>query len=255
MNSFAPIVPPSVACKCCGGSAKLYGLVDFNKNCEAFNNRFPLPLAGIPVYYHRCGTCGLIFTVAFDSFSKDDFARHIYNETYALVDPEYAEGRPTSNAGNIERAFGGTKQLRILDYGGGNGKLAELLTAAGFANVRTYDPFVPASSKLPTQKFQLITCFEVVEHSPTPMSTFAEMVSLLAEGGLIWLSTLAQPANIDQLRLNWWYAGPRNGHVTLYSVQALERMGQAFGLNYASQDLGTHVFYRDLPEFARHLMK
>jgi SAM-dependent methyltransferase len=255
MKPFIPIAPSTVACKCCGASAGLYGAVDFNKNCEAGHNRYPLPSAGIPIHYHRCTTCGLIFTVAFDEFSKDDFARHIYNDQYALVDPDYAEARPAANAQMIKQSFAGTPQLSILDYGGGNGRLAELLRLGGFANAQTYDPFVSISAKLPTQKFQLITSFEVVEHSPTPMATFREMVSLLADDGMILFSTFAQPPEIDQVGLNWWYIGPRNGHVTIYSIESIQRVANAFGMTRANSGLLTHALYRQLPSFARHLIK
>jgi SAM-dependent methyltransferase len=255
MKPFAPIVPLTVPCKCCSGTAGIYGVVDFNKNCEAGHNRFPLPWAGIPIYYHRCNVCGVIFTVAFDDFSKADFAEHIYNDSYKLVDPEYADIRPASNAKMIQQTFGSSLRISILDYGGGNGKLTELLRASGFSNAQTYDPFVPESATLPTEKFQLIICFEVVEHSPTPQATFREIASLLAEGGMVLFSTMALPPNIDQVGLGWWYAGPRNGHVTLYSMPSLQRIAQTLGMVHMSAGPGIHAMYRTVPEFARHLIR
>lgn len=254
MNSFAPIVPPSVPCKVCGSSSGLYGVVDFNKNCLAGKNQFPLPPAGIPIYYHRCPGCRLIFTVAFDHFSKDDFLSHVYNEAYALVDPDYAELRPANTARMIEQAFGRTPTIRILDYGGGNGAVVAQIRRAGFVNSQTYDPFVEASATPPTGKFQLITCIEVAEHSNRPMETFGQMASLLDDEGMILFTTMTQPANIDQIGLGWWYAGPRNGHVTLYSHQALQHVADAIGMTYAPVNAGIHtLFRRDLPAFARHL--
>jgi 2-polyprenyl-6-hydroxyphenyl methylase/3-demethylubiquinone-9 3-methyltransferase len=255
MPAFAPIVPLTAPCKICGGISGIFGVVDFNKNCEAGHNRFPLPPAGIPIYYHRCSVCALIFTVAFDEFSKDDFTRHIYNDSYKLVDPEYGEIRPASNAAMLAGTFGKTPAVTTLDYGGGNGKTAELLRASGFFNARSYDPFFPASGALPTQKFQLIICFEVLEHSPTPIATLIEMFSLLADGGMILFSTLTQPPNIDQIGLNWFYVGPRNGHVTLYSVQSLQVIAKKFGMTYASAGEARHVFFKTVPDFARHLIR
>ena len=83
-----PIVPAQAACKCCGGNSELFGVVDFNKNCE-IRRKSPLPLSGIPIYYHRCTRCAFIFTAAFDDFTNQQFLDVIYNEQYALVDPEY----------------------------------------------------------------------------------------------------------------------------------------------------------------------
>jgi hypothetical protein len=111
MQDLSPVAPSQVPCKCCGGKASVYGVVDLNKNCEAAKNRFPLPLAGVPIYYHRCQSCGLIFTVRFDDFSKSDFAEHIYNRDYRLVDPDYAQDRPLQNAKMLIGAFAKTRGI------------------------------------------------------------------------------------------------------------------------------------------------
>src|SRR5206468_12089783 len=125
-----------------------------------------------------------------------------------------------------DRLFSGARPRRILDYGGGHGVLAERLGAAGFSRVETYDPFVPRHSVRPTDRFDCIVCFEVVEHSTDPAGVFAELNDFLASPGLILFSTLLQPPDIDRQGLNWWYAGPRNGHVSLYSRASLEKVVQ-----------------------------
>jgi 2-polyprenyl-6-hydroxyphenyl methylase/3-demethylubiquinone-9 3-methyltransferase len=248
-------VPPQVACKCCGTFSPIYGAVDFNKNCEAAKNSFPLPPAGIPIYYHRCPACGLVFTVGFDQFSAEDFATHIYNDQYALVDPSYAQLRPVQNARAIIGWFGRWPQISILDYGGGNGKLVEMLHPAGFRNTATYDPFVSKFSILPERKFQLVLAFEVMEHSPTPMQTLEQMASLRADDGIILFSTQLQPANFDQIGLNWWYAAPRNGHVTLYSAQSLQEAAKKLRLRLCSMNVGLHILFTTVPDFARNLLR
>ncbi len=72
--------------------------------------------------------------------------------------------------------------------------------------------------------------------------------------GLILFSTLLQPADIDRLGLNWWYAGPRNGHVSLYSRASLAKLVRRFGLKLGSFSESMHVLYRELPDFASHLI-
>ena len=82
------------------------------------------------------------------------------------MDPDYDVARPTAAAGFIAATFPQAKPLRMLDYGGGNGRMAELLRQTGFTDVTTYDPFVPARAAPPDGRFDLVLCIEVVEHAP-----------------------------------------------------------------------------------------
>lgn len=241
------------ACKCCGAMAFPYGVVDFHKNCEA-HRRQVLGISGIPIYYYRCPECRFLFTTAFDDFSTDDFRRHVYNEEYLLVDPDYLGVRARSNAEFLVQLFPGPRPGRVLDYGGGSGVLADCLRAAGFPEVENYDPFVPAHSNRPDGRFDCVVCFEVVEHSTDPEDTFADMMDFLSEPGLIVFSTVLQPADIDRQGLSWWYAGPRNGHVSLFSRESLQALIEPYGFACASFNNNLHVLYREVPGFARHFL-
>jgi 2-polyprenyl-6-hydroxyphenyl methylase/3-demethylubiquinone-9 3-methyltransferase len=253
-RELQPVCAPEAACKCCGSVASLYGVVDFHKNCEVVHNRKVLDLSGVPVYYHRCPQCRFIFTTAFDHFTIEDFHRHIYNEQYTLVDPDYKEARPKVNATNLCAVFAGLKPRRTLDYGGGNGALAGLLRAGGFPAVDTYDPFVPAFSSKPSGRYDCVVSFEVLEHTTHPKSTLGEMIEFLEDPGLLVFSTLVQPADIDRQGLNWWYAAPRNGHVSLYSAQTLATLAKAFGYRVGSLNENAHVMFRTVPPFAQHFI-
>ncbi len=241
-------------CKCCGEPAYPFGVVDFHKNCEIYRRKV-FDVSGVPIYYHRCPGCHFLFTTAFDHFTKDDFQRYVYNEEYLLVDPDYQEARAQGNAAFLRQWFSIARPGRILDYGGGNGVLAELLRAAGFSQTRTYDPFVPRYSARPRDRFDCVVSFEVLEHSTDPVQAFADMNEFLTNSGLIVFSTLLQPADIDRQGLNWWYAGPRNGHVSLYSRASLERLAQPFGFQLNSFSQHLHVLFREIPAFARHFLK
>jgi 2-polyprenyl-6-hydroxyphenyl methylase/3-demethylubiquinone-9 3-methyltransferase len=241
-------------CKCCGATAFLCGVVDFHKNCES-HKRKVLDVAGVPIYYHRCPECRFIFTTAFDHFTKEDFRRHIYNDDYVLVDPEYQQVRPKVNAELVSSLFPHARPTRILDYGGGEGRLAELLHPAGFPHVDTYDPFVPRHADKPAGRYDCVISFEVLEHSTDPARTLADMIDSVTDPGLILFSTLLQPADIEYIGLHWWYAAPRNGHVSLYSQASLERLVQPFGFGLGSFNDNLHVLIREVPDFARHLVR
>jgi SAM-dependent methyltransferase len=250
-NPIDTSTPQNVTCKVCGSEALLFGIVDLNKNCELARGRDVLPDSGIEVPYFRCPSCGLVFTIAFDRFTHDDFAAWIYNEQYVLVDPDYPEVRPSTNAKNVTHLFAQHKSLRILDYGAGSGKLAELLRGAGFSNVASYDPFVTSSALRPQGPFDVIVCFEVVEHSPTPRQSFADLFSLLAPDGLLMLSTLLQDEQFARDGIDWWYIAPRNGHVTIFSAEALSRLATLFGSQLRSIGSVYHFMYRQRPWFMK----
>jgi SAM-dependent methyltransferase len=238
-------------CKICLGASPLFGVVDFHKSCIEAQGR-KLPISGCPVYYRRCQNCGFAFTAAFDSWDFAAFRKYIYNDDYIVVDPDYVELRPAGNAKLIAATFADSKSsLKILDYGGGEGLLAARLRDEGFS-AATYDPF-SSFNELPAERFDLITSFEVMEHVPSPQSTVETMVSLLKPGGIILFSTLVQPATFDQVGLNWWYASPRNGHVSLYSAQALALLFKPHGMKVGSFTEVLHAAYSEIPPFASHL--
>ncbi len=242
-SGLEPVCAKETPCKCCGAQAFLYGVVDFHKNCELYR-RNALEISGVPIYYHRCPACEFIFTTALDHFTNEDFQRHVYNDQYLLIDPDYQDVRPRANAALVNRLFARGRPGRVLDYGGGNGVLAETLRQAGFPHVETYDPFVPHHSARPAGLFDCVVCFEVLEHSTVPSQTLFDMIDFLTDSGIILLSTLLQPGDIDRHGLAWWYAGPRNAHVSLYSKASLAKVAGDLGFKVDSLDQSYHVLYR-----------
>ena len=63
-----------------------------------------------------------------------------------------------------------------LITGPGAACFANRLTELGFKRVESYDPFsLPAQ---PSGQFDIITCTEVIEHIPSPLTALQEMQSL-----------------------------------------------------------------------------
>ena len=247
--------PPSQMrpCKICGTASPFYGAVDFNKNCEQPRG-LSLPAANIAVAYNRCTRCGFLFTSAFDKWGHDEFAKSIYNDEYIAVDPDYGEVRPAGNARGITNLFGPVKEsLTVLDYGGGAGLLAATLVKNGFLRAETYDPFHPSFANMPSGQFNLVTCFETLEHVPDPRSEIAKMAGCVAEEGMVFFSTLLQPDNFEQLGLSWWYVAPRNGHISLFSRNALAEVWRQQGFQVTNLNDNGHIAFRRMPVFAANL--
>lgn len=244
-------------CLVCGESAPLYDVVDFNKSCEEYRGVF-LPLSGHPVYYVRCESCNYTFAPEFGSWSDADFLEKIYNQDYVKVDPDYLDVRQRQNAAMLNNWFGAYRaHIRHLDYGGGNGLLAQLLRGAEWHS-RSYDPFPSNDLQLADiGTFNLITAFEVFEHVPDP-HVMMENISRLLDGpqALVFFSTGISDGLIkDQERLNWWYAAPRNGHIGLHSSKSLKVLAQRHNMNFGSMGSSFHVYFRQFPPWADKLTR
>jgi 2-polyprenyl-6-hydroxyphenyl methylase/3-demethylubiquinone-9 3-methyltransferase len=156
----------------------------------------------------------------------------------------------------VEQLFGANRtELRLLDYGGGDGLMCSELRAGGLSDAHTYDPFVPDFAQRPAGEFDLVTCFETLEHMTDPMAGIASILLSMKDDGLVLFSTLVQIADFDKVGVGWWYVGPRNGHVSIFSRDALARAWQSHGCNIASFNENLHIAFHKLPPFAQHLMK
>ncbi|AIY39275.1 SAM-dependent methyltransferase [Collimonas arenae] len=233
------------ACKCCGQTSTLAGLVDFSRcGADVHAGKKIDPYAGWPVYFYRCGSCGFTFTRALDKWRTEDFAAHIYNDDYVRHDPDYLGSRPQSNADMIMNNMGRMKeQISLLDYGSGMGMMTEILGKNGFASVASFDPF--SSTQRPERQFNMVTCFEVFEHVHDPLDLVKDINSFLSPDGALLFSTLLCPQQIvDDGLHNWWYCAPRNGHISFYTLPALTALATHFALRVHSFNDGLHAMYR-----------
>lgn len=248
-----PEAPAEPLCPVCGSPSPPLDSVDFNKNCEEARG-LKLPPSGEAIEYRLCDVCGFCFAPEFASWSFRDFEQRIYNDDYEAVDPDYKTRRPEANAGMLDQLFGSTKPTH-LDYGGGSGVLSGTLRARGW-NSRTYDPFVNRDEQVGgLGTFDLVTAFEVFEHVPDVDVLFADLQALVRPEGLILFSTLLSDGEIVRgRRLTWWYAAPRNGHISLFSAQSLRLCLQQRGFKLASASANLHLAYRNVPPWARHVL-
>lgn len=246
----------SILCPVCDEACSLLDVMDLNKSCEVEGGKI-FALAGIPVYYALCGQCGFCFAPELATWTLEQFEEQIYNDEYVLVDPGYIDTRPRANAASLLAMFANRANcIRHLDYGGGSGVLVNVLKESNWQSV-SYDPFVDKDICIERLgKFDLITAYEVFEHVPDAQKLMANLRSLLSPNGLILFSTLLSDGNIcANQRIYWWYAAPRNGHISLYSKNSLIVLAQRNGFNFGSFSVGFHVFFTNVPSWADHIIQ
>ena len=243
-----------VDCPVCGGNSRYLDTLEGNRSCEDRHGLTMLTADWLASYY-LCSECQHCFAPELCTWTDEQFRTQIYNAEYAQVDPDYLEIRPQANARLLQQTFRPGDDLRHLDYGGGDGRLSELLVKSGWSSI-SYDPFHGKGSALAVeQRFSLVTAFEVFEHAPNPHQLIKKLKSYLANPGLIIFSTLLSDGNIAAgKKLDWWYAAPRNGHISLYSRESLVRLAQAHGLHFISFSSDLHAFWSELPAWAAHLI-
>jgi hypothetical protein len=228
----------NLRCKICDGKTHVSGFCDFNKSCEEEKGIKVFPYTGHAICYHACDDCGFIFTVDFDDWEIKDFVEHIYNSDYAKVDPDYLGKRALESANWLISHFGEDKSKTFLDYGAGDNKFSEELVKQGFDSVG-WDPMWQHKPKFKkNSKFDVVTAFEVLEHTPTPTETLNDIVNFVKpDSGAIIFSTLISRGTKHE----YWYVAPRNGHVCMHSLKSLQIMFGSVNMEVKNLNASHHV--------------
>jgi hypothetical protein len=240
---------PEAICKVCESTAMPFDMVDLLKQCEA--PLYPDTPSLIPVIYHRCGSCGFVFTTYFDEFDGEMWRKHIYNSDYIKVDPEYQDVRPKRNSFFIDTLLSTKKSSVVgLDYGGGSGVTAETLREIGY-KYDSYDPYGASSmDKTRIGSYNFCSAIEVLEHASDPVGLMTDLVGLANHDRLIVLigTCTNDTAVTNGQRLSWWYAAPRNGHISLFSEKALSILAKRFNLECHNFSQSMHMLTRNISD-------
>jgi hypothetical protein len=187
--------------------------------------------------YRRCEGCGFVFV------EDVRWLEEAYSAAIAASDTGIAVRnlRVASEAQVlIQLAF--PRAQRFLDYGGGAGLFVRLMRDRGF-DFRLLDKycanvFAGGFEAQPGERFDVLTCFEVIEHLVDPLPTFREFAALAPA---MIIGTELLPARRNRPG-EWWYYAPETGqHVSFYTRTALETIGERLGLRLASNGRNLHV--------------
>jgi SAM-dependent methyltransferase len=235
-DGFADILTP--ACKVCGAPTVVGFALPVSKKTG-----HPIPELPDDCPYFECTNCRFCFSTHLDA------ADHtvVYDDDYwKNQDPDWY-GRVSETLRLVLLANSLLKrrpdELQILDFGCGIGGFVEVGRKSLQLDVWGTDIIPPKVGKewyLPTvdRKFDVIVSCEVLEHVPTPKETFAQLRSWLKPGGALAFQTAQYDPNGE--RREWWYVGPDNGHISLYSEGALTHLFKELGGKYRDMWRGYH---------------
>ncbi|WP_083269464.1 class I SAM-dependent methyltransferase [Bosea vaviloviae] len=220
--------PKTISCKLCGNPSELQFGLPYNKRAN-----HPIPDEPDDCWYYQCSHCNFLFTPALDENDHTE----IYDDTYwNNQDPDWY-GRVTETFRLValanELLHKRLDEIEILDFGCGIGGFLDMSHRSLGLKTWGTDIIPPKVGKewflpdLGDKKFDVITACEVVEHLPDPRKIFDFIRAHLKSPGVFAFQTAQwDPASLDR---DWWYLGPHNGHISLYSREGLTHVFNDMG--------------------------
>ncbi len=194
------------------------------------------------VNYYQCEQCGFIQT------ESPFWLEESYASAITSLDLGYTSRNLLCrdiSAELIQGCF--NPEGKFLDYGGGYGLFVRLMRDAGYDFYRgdlycdnLFANCFDLSDLDEKIDFELVTCFEVLEHLDNPIS---EMEKILTHSNSILFSTELQPSQPLHTAGDWEYLAPDTGqHIAFYTEKALSVMARKFGLNFYTDGKNIHLF-------------
>lgn len=143
--------------------------------------------------------------------------------------------------------FFNSKKNTYLDYAGGYGVFTRLMRDVGFDfywndeyTTNLFSKGFGLKENTFTQKFDLLTSFETLEHFEDPCAEFKEMLELSDN---ILISTLLFKSNEIPKFPDWWYYGAEHGqHISFFTVETLTALAAKFDLCLYTNKVDLHYF-------------
>jgi|AntRauTorcE11897_2_1112592.scaffolds.fasta_scaffold00001_524 hypothetical protein len=185
------------------------------------------------VKYHTCSYCE--FTCKDEKHfvtKKEELTIYNFHNNF-IYDPEYiAFFKKFINKAILPYA---SNIIKGLDFGSGpQPVLAELLKREYNYKMHIYDVFFAPEKVYENNKYDLVTCTEVVEHLKNPLEYFKIFKSLINNNGIIAVMTLLSPNNEKDF-FDWWYIRDKT-HISFFTLKTMQVIASKLGLKIVYTD-------------------
>ena len=194
------------------------------------------------VKYYSCNETGFIQT------EEPYWLNEAYSSAIASLDVGLVM-RNLNLCRDVERIindnFDHTK--KFLDFAGGYGMFTRLMRDKGFDfyNTDKYCQNLFANhfelEDAGTDRFEIVTAFEVFEHLVNPMKEIAELFNY--SDNVLFSTEIVPDINTIKHPSDWWYFVPEIGqHIAFYTINALTYIAKKHGLNFYTNEKNLHLF-------------
>ena len=172
--------------------------------------------------FYKCDTCDGIFRPQHTFLTAEEEKAHYEKHNNDVFDERYQNFvSPIVNA--VLQDF--SPEAKGLDFGSGTGPvIAKMLTDKGY-QVQNFDLFFANDVALLEQKYDYVSCCEVMEHFHQPYKEFELLKSLLLPKGKLYCKTAVY--NHQKPFENWYYKDDFT-HVFIYQPKTLEWIKSEF---------------------------
>ncbi len=186
------------------------------QNCPLCNSFSTLFCEKPKHLFYKCTNCEGIFRPKHTFLTAEAEKEHYEKHNNDVFDERYqAFVSPIVNA--VLHDF--SPEAKGLDFGSGTGPvIAKMLTDKGY-QVQNYDLFFANEPSLLKEKYDYVSCCEVMEHFHHPYQEFELLKSLLLPKGKLFCKT--EVYNNQTPFENWYYKDDFT-HVFIYQLKTLE---------------------------------
>lgn len=189
-------------------------------------------------YVWRCKVCDLTFKDAEIHLSAEKEKERYLLHKNDFEDQEYRNFLKRLAGPMLKKV---SLEARGLDFGCGPTKVMAQLMLENKISCESYDPYFFGDEKVLNQRYDFITCSEVVEHFNKPLISFDLLFSLLKPNGWLGIMTQSPPDNL----IDWVYLRDPT-HVAFYSSNTFAWLAKHYSYERTSFPLGVTIFQKSI---------